>query len=111
MWDVILGAILLAFGFLVIYFSSDQSKSDNAYLIALLVGIACVVAGGWIILTKVTLALLLKRIGGIILAAIGLFLIIGFPDVINTYQPEGYSKAGVFIGLVLLIIGLYMMFS
>ena len=110
MWDILLGAILLAFGLLVIYFSTQESKSDNAYLIALLVGIACAIAGGWILLTQVTFALLLKRIGGIILAGIGVFLLIGFPDVMGTYQPAGYSKAGVFIGLVLLIIGIYMMF-
>jgi len=110
MWDIIAGAVLLAFGLLVIYFSTESSSSDNVYFISLLVGIACVIAGGWIILTHVTLALLLKRVAGIVLAAVGVFLITGFPDVAD-YQPKGMSKAGVLLGLVLIIIGLYLMFS
>ncbi|MEM7819755.1 MAG: hypothetical protein QXD48_02920 [Candidatus Aenigmatarchaeota archaeon] len=110
MWDVVLGAVLLAFGLLVIYFSTEESKKEEQFLISLLIGIACVLAGGWIIITKITLALLLKRIAGLVFAGIGLFLIIGFPDAAE-YQRIGMSKAGVFIGLIFFIIGLYLMFS
>lgn len=110
MWDIIAGAVLLAFGLLVIYFSTESGASDEKYFLALLVGIIFVVAGGWILLTYVTLALILKRLAGLIIAGVGVFIITGFPDVTPDYQPKEMSKAGVLIGLILLIIGLYLMF-
>jgi hypothetical protein len=110
MWEVIAGAVLLAFGLLVIYFSTQGSKTDEIYFLSLLVGIVCVVAGGWIILSTVTLALILKRLAGLILAGIGVFMLTGFPDVSPDYQPVAMSKAGILIGLILLIIGIYLLF-
>jgi len=110
MWDVIAGAVLLAFGLLVIYFSTEALKSDEKYFLALLVGIICIVAGGWIILTHVTLALILKRLAGLILTGVGVFIITGFPDVTPDYQPKEMSRAGLLIGLILLIVGLYLLF-
>jgi hypothetical protein len=110
MLDIIAGVILLAFGLLVLYFSAEFSKTDEAYFLALLIGIACVIAGGWILLSTIPLALILKRIAGLVLAGVGVFIITGFPDVTPDYQPREMSKAGLLIGLILFILGLYLMF-
>lgn len=108
--DIIAAAVLLAFGILTIWFSFESSLNDKNLVLVLLVGIAAIIAGGWIIITKLTLALILTKLAGLVLAGVGLFLVIGFPDVNLDYQRVGMSKAGVFIGLILLIIGAYLLF-
>ena len=109
-FDIIVAAVLLAFGILVIWFSFESDLNDKNLILVLLVAVAAIIAGGWIIITKLTLALVLTKLAGLVLAGIGLFLIIGFPDVNPDYQRVGMSKAGIFIGLILLIIGAYLLF-
>lgn len=104
--DIIAGAVLLAFGFFVIYFSFESKNNDRSFLAVFVIGIVLVLVGGWIILTTITIEMLLRKIGGLILAIIGLFLLTGFPDIVD-YQQKGMSKAGVFIGFILLIVGVY----
>jgi len=110
MLEIILGAILLAFGFLSIYWSIEENDFDDRRMsVVLLLGIICIIAGGWIIFSRISLWLILQKIAGIILALVGFFLVTGFPDVTD-YQPEGMGKAGILIGLILLIIGIYLIF-
>lgn len=109
-FDIIVAAVLLAFGILAIWLSFESSLDDKNLVLVLLVAIAAIIAGGWIIVTKLTLALVLTKLAGLVLAGIGLFLVIGFPDVNPDYQRVGMSRAGVFIGLILLIIGAYLLF-
>lgn len=110
MLEIIVAAVLIAFGLLSIYFSVEGELKDSGMLIVLLLGVAAIVGGGWIILTKVTLAMILAKLAGLILAGAGLFLMFGFPDINPDYQREGMSKFGVFAGLILLIIGAYLLF-
>ena len=107
--DIIAAAVLLAFGILSIWFSFESDLNDKNLILVLLVAVAAIIAGGWIIITKLTLALVLTKLAGLVLAGIGLFLIIGFPDVNPDYQRVRMSKAGIFIGLILLIIGAYLL--
>ncbi|MEK6888172.1 MAG: hypothetical protein AABX14_04480 [Candidatus Aenigmatarchaeota archaeon] len=109
-FDIIVAAVLLAFGILSIWLSFESDLNDKNLILVLLVAIAAIIAGGWIIITKLTLALVLTKLAGLVLAGIGLFLIIGFPDVNPDYQRVGMSKAGIFIGLILIIIGAYLLF-
>ena len=109
MFDIIAAALLIAFGIIITYFAVEERVRDNKLLFIILIGIACIIAGAWIILTKVTLWLIIRRIAGIFLGFFGLFLIIGFPT-IKDYQPEQFTKAGIFIGIAFLIIGTYLMF-
>ncbi len=108
--EIILAAVLIAFGIISILFSINEDVGDKQLIVVMLIGIAAIVGGGWIILTKITLWILLAKLAGLILAGLGLFLIIGFPDVEPDYQLKGMSNAGVFIGLILLIIGAYLLF-
>ncbi len=105
--DVLAGAILLAFGFFVVYFAVESDKNDRSFLIILIIGIALILIGGWIILATITLEMLLKKLAGLVLAIIGLFMLAGFPD-IGDYQAKGMSKAAMLIGLILLIVGVYL---
>ena len=106
--DVIAAAVLLAFGILAIYFSIDSDVRDSKFLMILLIGIAAVVAGGWILITKITIAVLLTKIAGIILLLLGLFLLVEFPDIMQ-YQVKGFSKTGVFFGIVFFIVGIWLL--
>jgi hypothetical protein len=106
--DIIGGAALMAFGLLAIYFSVDSDVRDSKFLLILLIGIAAFVAGGWILVTKITLAVLLTKIAGLVLLVIGLFLLVEFPD-ITQYQVAGFSKAGVFFGIIFFIVGIWLL--
>ena len=44
----------------------------------------------------------------LILLLLGLFLIVEFPDV-TQYQIEGFSRAGVFFGIIFFIIGIWLL--
>ena len=107
--DIIGAAILIAFGLLIIFFSAESKTGDEKFMLIFLLGIACVVIGAWIIITKITLAVLLKKLAGLILAGVGFFLVTGFPD-ITQYQNEKMGITGVFIGIVLIIVGLFLLF-
>ena len=109
-FELIIGAVLLAFGILSIYFSIEQGISDRNLVIILLLGLLSVFIGGWIFISKLTIGFVFKKIGGIILTLFGAFLIIGFPD-ITDYQKEGMSKAGIFLGLIIGILGLWLLLT
>jgi hypothetical protein len=51
---------------------------------------------------------MLNKILGAGVFLLGLLIIIRFPD-ITRYQPEGMGKAGIIIGLILTLAGLYLM--
>ncbi|MBI3190362.1 hypothetical protein HYZ41_01515 [archaeon] len=106
--DIIGGAVLLAFGILSVYYTIDGDLKDEKFLIILLIGIAAIVGGGWILITRITLATLLTKIAGLILIVIGIFMAFEFPDV-SDYQDADMSKTGIFIGLIFLIVGIYLL--
>jgi hypothetical protein len=39
---------------------------------------------------------------------LGLLIVIGFPSM-TRYQPEGMGRAGIIIGLILIVVGLFLM--
>ncbi|MEM7821763.1 MAG: hypothetical protein QXX38_03065 [Candidatus Aenigmatarchaeota archaeon] len=53
---------------------------------------------------------MLNKIIGACLFSVGLLIVIGFPD-ITRYQPESMGRAGIILGLVLIILGLFLMKS
>ncbi|MBI5398758.1 hypothetical protein HZB03_04810 [Candidatus Woesearchaeota archaeon] len=106
--EIIVAAILIAVGFLSIYLSIKTKEKDKDLVIVLLVGLIALFAGAWIIFTKLTLMLILKKLAGLCLTGAGFFLIFAFPD-ITQYQLEGFSLTGIFIGIVLFVVGLYLL--
>ena len=101
--------MLLAFGLRAIYFSLDGAKTEKNMFMVTVVGLLAAIAGGWILLTRLTLGLILVKFAGLVLLGIGLFLIFGFPDS-KDYQKFGMSTTGIFIGLILAIIGGWILF-
>ncbi len=106
--DIIAAAVLMAFGILAIYFSIDSDIHDSRFLLILLLGLAAFIGGGWILVAKITVAVLLTKIAGVILLLLGLFLVVEFPD-ITQYQVQGFSKTGVFFGIVFFIVGIWLL--
>jgi hypothetical protein len=107
-FDVLIGAILLAFGIVAVYFSIESGEKESQFLIILLLGLAALIGGGWILVTKITIPVLLTKVAGLILAALGIFLAFEFPD-ITEYQRAEMSKTGILVGLILVIIGVYLL--
>jgi uncharacterized membrane protein HdeD (DUF308 family) len=108
--EIILAAVLLAFGILTIYFTIESRARDPKLMLILVLGAICIIAGSWILISSLTLGLILKKLAGLGLIGFGLFMVIGFPDVTD-YQRAGVGKAGVFLGLVVLIIGFYLLLT
>lgn len=107
--DIIIAAVLIAFGILSVYFSIEEGEKDETLLIILAIGAASLFIGLWLLVTKLTLALLLRRLAGLFFTFIGAFLVFGFPD-ITDYQRKEMSRAGIFIGLIVAVIGIYLLF-
>lgn len=106
--EIIAASILIAIGLMAIYFSIEKGISDRRLLLIIILGFLAILGGAWIIISNLTLGIILTKLAGLILAAFGLFLVIGFPG-ITDYQPAGMGRAGIFIGLILLIIGIYLL--
>ena len=106
MIEIIIAAVLITFGLLSIYFSIESGVSDPRLMLILVVGIFATLTGSWIMINTLTLALILQKIGALFLVALGLFLVIGFPGA-TEYQKVAVGKAGVLIGLIILIVGGY----
>ena len=104
----IISAVLIAFGILTIYLSIEGGVKDTKLMFILVLGLACIVGGSWLLIKQLTLGLILKKIAGLALAGFGLFLVIGFPGV-KDYQSFGMSRAGILIGLIVLIIGIWLL--
>jgi hypothetical protein len=51
---------------------------------------------------------MLNKIAGAGAFLLGLLIVIGFPDM-TRYQPEGMGRAGIIIGLILIVAGIYLM--
>lgn len=108
--DVIVSAIMIAFGIFSLYFLGEIKMSDTKATMMLIVSVALILAGGWLFISSVGVFLLLQKIAGLVLLGVGIFMLVGFPGTMGEYQPEGMAKAGILIGIILLIIGAYLLF-
>ncbi len=107
--EIIIAAIMIAFGVLSIYKSIEDGKFDRQLGIVMLIGIAAIIGGIWIIVTRLTVIMILTKLAGLVLLGIGIFLVVGYPET-NEYQAAGFTTGGVFIGIVFLILGAYLLF-
>ncbi len=107
--EIVAAAVLIAFGILSIYFTISSDVKDLQLMLILVIGAVSVILGIWIIISTLTLGVVLKKLAGLVISLFGVFLVIGFPDVAE-YQQAGFSKAGIFLGIVLTVIGAYLLF-
>ncbi|MFH0832916.1 MAG: hypothetical protein V1900_04305 [Candidatus Aenigmatarchaeota archaeon] len=108
MLEILLAAILIAFGILTIFFSVEAGVSDPKLMLILFLGVVSILAGSWIVVQKLTIWLILQKLAGLALTGIGLLLVIGFPES-RDYQSKETGITGVLIGLIILIFGLYLL--
>lgn len=104
--EIIVSAFLIAFGLLSIFLSIEEGVSDPKLMLILILGAGCLIAGSWLLIDTLTLGLIIRKLFGIVMSGLGLFMLIGFPDIME-YQREDMSRAGIFIGLFMLVIGIY----
>ncbi len=108
--DVIVAAIMMAVGIITIFFMSELKLSDTKAIAALVISVILVVAGAWLFVMSIGIFVILQKIAGLILLGFGVFMILGFPGAVNEYQTMGMAKTGIFIGIVLIIVGAYLLF-
>ena len=106
--EIIAAAVLIAFGIMTIYFTISSNVKDLKLMMILVLGAVSAIVGIWIIISTLTLGVVLKKLAGLAVSLFGLFLVIGFPDVAE-YQQFGFSRAGIFLGIILTIIGIYLL--
>jgi hypothetical protein len=106
--DIIGGSVLLAFGIIIIFQTVESDNTEKDFLVHFLIGLAALIAGGWIIFTRIGIALLLIKLAGLIIAAVGFFLTIQFPTT-EDYQKRSMSLTGVLMGIFMIIFGVYLL--
>lgn len=106
--EIIGASVMIAFGVLAIFFSIDSGVNDMKMFIIMIIGLMLMIGGGWIIVTSISLAVLLAKIAGILLIALGFFMLTGFPDLYE-YQTREMTKAGVFLGVIFFVVGFYLL--
>jgi len=105
----IIASLLLAFGIFVLWNLFEAKKSDKDAFILLLISLALIITGGWLLyIATPPFGFLTRKIIGIILTLIGGFLVFVFPGY-SLYQLKSYTNAGILIGLFILIIGVYLL--
>ncbi|MBI4147288.1 hypothetical protein HY494_01405 [Candidatus Woesearchaeota archaeon] len=111
-FDILLASVLIAFGVIAIFLAIDQDIGDPQLLLIMILGILAIGGGAWIIVSKITLAIILRKLVGLILIGFGLFMLIGFPDIVTeAYQRREMSIVGIFLGMIVLVFGLYLILS
>ncbi len=107
--ETLIGAILLAVGILVFYFSKESKKGDKYYMYMLIISIVCTVLGGWLVFHNITREMIMRKIYGLIMLLAGGFLAVLFPGA-TRYQNKDFAITGILIGLTLLFLGFYWLF-
>jgi hypothetical protein len=58
----------------------------------------------------VGIIILMAKALGLVLLLAGIFLVVFFPD-IEDFQPLGMSKTGILLGIILLVVGVWLIFA
>lgn len=103
----LLGAsILMAFGLLVLFMLFNAKIGNKQTIPVLIIGLLAFFGGGFIVVSVVGLMVLIKKMVALIIFAVGIFMVIGFPSN-QSEQKRGFSHFGIFLGLFFLFLGLF----
>jgi len=106
---MLLGIILFAIGIYILYLIQKkggiEGQKSNLYLFGAL---AALFIGSYFLFSDFSFELLKRRVIGLLLFMFGFWLSFLFPG--DEYQPEGMGNLGLFVGLIILIGGIWMMF-
>ncbi|MEM7826956.1 MAG: hypothetical protein QXQ40_01890 [Candidatus Aenigmatarchaeota archaeon] len=100
------GSVLIALGIFVLYLLVESGKKDREAFILIVLSLAFIVSGGWLLLSPIAFGVLIKKLFGFLLLCVGGFLAIYFPG--TGYKPEGFLNLGILLGLIFLIFGIYL---
>ena len=103
----IIAIILISLGVWMIL-TWDRSIDNKTLAIVIALGIIFIFVGVRVLFMNVSSGLILKRITGLILGAIGVFFITGFPDVVADYQSPGMTWLMTFIGIIFIVSSAYL---
>lgn len=99
-----LGAVLIALGILVLY-SIVSAKMDDKHFMAA-AGSALVLLLFGLAFLDVSAAVFWNKVKAVLVLLAGLFMLVKFPDILG-YQRKEFGNTGVFIGLALVVLGIY----
>lgn len=104
---IIIAAILIAFGFFFVY-HLDRDIGEKYANMVLIGGLVLIGLGGFILVKVLTWPVLKIKLIGLVVMLAGYWLVTKFPDVTD-YQQEGLGWTAVIMGVVLMIIGGYVL--
>ena len=105
----IIGILLMAFGFYVLHQAIEKGREDRDVFLLLIVSIITISFGGIIFIKSIEFGLLIKRLVGLLSLLFGIFLVTIFPGTGYTYR--GFKNLGIFLGLIISLFGVYLLFS
>ncbi len=103
----IIGIILLALG-IWMTLTWDRSVDNKTLTIVILLGILFIFIGVKILFGSLSFELIERRIVGIIFGFVGVYFIIGFPDVVADYQSPGMTWFMTFLGIIFVVASAYL---
>jgi uncharacterized membrane protein HdeD (DUF308 family) len=108
LWVVILAAILIAVGVFLLY-NLDRDIADNKLLKIVLPGIVLIVLGMYLLFGNIPVEVIKKKVWGIVLSAAGFWTAFRFPDNMD-HQPEAFGWTAFIFGIMLMIVGIFLVF-
>lgn len=110
----IIGAVLIAIGiFLFIFLGSIRAWGNTAMWVSILIALASILGGGSLIAATVSWEIIRIKIVGLVLVLFGVFMFGYFPGISqiypSRYQPMAMGRFGMFLGLVSLLVGIYLL--
>lgn len=103
--SLFLSAVLIGLGLFLAFLIEKTKGDDKKMYIILLLSVALIASGGWLLYKTVPSDILKRRFWGILITLFGGYMVFGFPSTAE-YQTEAFGYTGILIGLVALIGGI-----
>lgn len=107
-FDVI-GIFLIALGIFGLHQAIERGKEDKETIILIVISLIILLVGGAIIISKIGFEAIIRKFLGIFCILFGAFLFGIFPGA--GYTPPGFKYVGIFFGLLIFVIGIYLLLS
>ena len=103
----LISAILIAIGIVFIHIMVTKTQNEpNRFMMMFFLSVIMIYTG--IVMLNITWDLFISKINALLVLIAGIFFAYFFQgNVAEGYQHEGFSIVGMFIGIILTILGLY----
>lgn len=99
-------AVLLAFAFFCLGIVITKGLKYNHGIGLTIFSIGLILLSGLILIWSFGIGLLIQKLIGLGFVVFGFFMTVKFPQP-GGYQPEGFSRLGLLLGLFCLFVGIY----